>query len=165
MVKWYTQGKNCIPRKSECIFKCVFFSRDKIGVLNGQWGQLYSSISILCSRHKCVCKVFQFQFRLDVVFVDAVTIIIDSPSFTELETFVAIAGTGAPVAVTVAPTDVDVVSISHFGHRISLLFNEWHCSCNNIAACVSKRIPQLLTLHLVVMTLVRLLIPSERRQK
>lgn len=91
-----------------------------------------------------------------MVFVDVVTIVADSLSFTELETV---------AAVAVDDTDdaeiVDVGSISHFGHRISLLFNEWHCSCSKIAAWVAKRIPQLLTLHLVVMTLFRLLIPSE----
>lgn len=137
----------------------VFFNRDKIGVLNGQCGHWNNSISILCSRHKCVCKVFQFQFRFDAVFVDATPFaVLPLPSLTEPETVVdddadADAGAGADAD--------DVVSISHFGHRISLLSDEWHCSWIKIAACVAKRIPQLLTLHLVVMTLFRLLIPSE----
>lgn len=158
----------------------VFFNRDNIGVLNEQCGQLYNSISILCSRHKCVCNVFQFQWRLCAVFIDVAIIEL---SFTELETVVdtgvavAVAATvAAPVAavtvavavgvavvvvVDAATTVTDVGSISHFGHRISLLSDEWHCSCNKIAACVAKRIPQLSTLHFVVMTLFRLLKPSE----
>lgn len=68
-------------------------------------------------------------------------------------------GTGCAVAVAAA-VSTTAESISHFGHRISLLFDVWHCSCNEIAARVAKRIPQLLILHLVVMTLFLLLIPS-----
>lgn len=146
----------------------VFFNRDKIGVLNEQCGQLYSSISILCSRHRCVCNVFQFQLRFAcAVFVEVV--IAESLSFTgfELETAVDIGVVDVAPAAT-ADDDVIaavVVSISHFGHRISLVSNVWHCSCSNIAARVAKRIPQLLTLHLVVMTLFRLLMPSEWGKK
>lgn len=94
--------------------------------------------------------MFQFQFRFDAVFIDPEPFaMLLLASLTELE--------------TVVDDDAadDVVSMSHFGHRIILLSDEWHCSWSKIAACVAKRIPQSLTLHLVVMTLFRLLIPSE----
>lgn len=159
-----SQKSHLNSRVSEWIFMCVFFKRDKIGVLNEQCGQLYNSMSILCSRHRCVCRVFQFQLRLDDEVVFGV-VVVDWPIAKLVQLLL-------PPSFCVCGVEPETVaaaavgtSFSHFGHRISLFSGVWHCSCNKIAARVAKRIPQLLTLHFVVMMLFRLLIPSNAWKK